>query len=565
MTSVYFWLRNMRASNLVFMAISPFIIYALLTARNYGAALRAVLGIEDNAPQLLGSFTLFAVTAGIGFWGALQLMKSSGIDQDIDFARKCRQRGLVAFALQAFALLYLANSAYVQPYLISLVVNSFDPRTTEWIVIVDQSFTLSEGYDVYFLSKISQVLTYGAAFSALCAALALTPLRMLHSGRSFVFLSLLILAQFAFFFYIIMLGYAGFAVGLMVTLRAAVFAYLGASILGLLWAYLGKLAPSEMMIKAFIAAGVLMIGTGVYIANKPHERAVLVGSLEGPIGIVAGTPSSLIDTVRYGEFLEIVPDQPFKVRSLQDNNTATQLLKSGRITAAVLPPELAGDLPLIWEKTYLPPADKTAATIAFVGGVLFVLLGVVGAITTTHPLVVFANFFVDTIRGIPMLVIILYVGLPLAGALKSASNGYLDLQMMTRGIIAIAIGYSAYMAEIFRAGIEAIPKGQIEAARTMGLREWHVARFIVVPQAIAIVLPALGNEFIAMLKDTSLVSILSVRDLTQRMREFQAQSFLAFEPFNSAALVYVLLTLIAASGIKALDRVVNKSRGHAED
>jgi polar amino acid transport system permease protein len=137
--------------------------------------------------------------------------------------------------------------------------------------------------------------------------------------------------------------------------------------------------------------------------------------------------------------------------------------------------------------------------------------------------------------------------------------------MMTRGIIAIAIGYSAYMAEIFRAGIEAIPKGQIEAARTMGLREWHVARFIVVPQAIAIVLPALGNEFIAMLKDTSLVSILSVRDLTQRMREFQAQSFLAFEPFNSAALVYVLLTLIAASGIKALDRVVNKSRGHAED
>ena len=505
MTSVYLWLRNMRASNLVFMAISPFIIYALLTARNYGAALRAVLGIEDNAPQLLGSFTLFAVTAGIGFWGALQLMKSSGIDQDTDFAIKCRQRGLVAFALQAFALLYLANSAYVQPYLISLVVNSFDPRTTEWIVIVDQSFTLSKGYDVYFLSKISQALTYGTTFSALCAALALTPLRVLHGGRSFVFLSLLILAQFAFFFYIIMLGYAGFAVGLMVTLRAAVFAYLGASILGLLWAYLGKLAPSEMMIKAFIAAGVLMIGTGVYLANKPHERAVLVGSLEGPIGIVAGTPSSLIDTVRYGEFLEIVPDQPFKVRSLQDNNTATQLLKSGRITAAVLPPELAGDLPLIWEKTYLPPADKTAATIAFVGGVLLVLLGVVGAITTTHPLVVFANFFVDTIRGIPMLVIILYVGLPLAGALKSASNGYLDLQMMTRGIIAIAIGYSAYMAEIFRAGIEAIPKGQIEAARTMGLREWHVARFIVVPQAIAIVLPALGNEFIAMLKDTSLV------------------------------------------------------------
>jgi polar amino acid transport system permease protein len=158
--------------------------------------------------------------------------------------------------------------------------------------------------------------------------------------------------------------------------------------------------------------------------------------------------------------------------------------------------------------------------------------------------------------------VILYVGLPLAGALKSASAGYIDLQMMTRGVVAIAIGYSAYMAEIFRAGIEAIPKGQIEAARTLGLREFQVARLIIVPQAIAIVLPALGNEFIAMRKDTSLVSILSVRDLTQRMREFQAQSFLAFEPFNSAALIYVLLTLVAASGIKALDKVVNKGRGH---
>ena len=112
------------------------------------------------------------------------------------------------------------------------------------------------------------------------------------------------------------------------------------------------------------------------------------------------------------------------------------------------------------------------------------------------------------------------------------------------------------MAEIFRAGIEAIPKGQIESARTLGMREWHVARFIIIPQAIAIVLPALGNEFIAMLKDTSLVSILSVRDLTQRMKEFQAQSFLPFEPFNTAALLYIILTLLAASSIKSLEKVV---------
>ena len=100
----------------------------------------------------------------------------------------------------------------------------------------------------------------------------------------------------------------------------------------------------------------------------------------------------------------------------------------------------------------------------------------------------------------------------------------MNIEMLTRGIIAIAIGYSAYMAEIFRAGIEAIPKGQIEAARTLGLREHQVARFVIIPQAIAIVLPALGNEFIAMLKDTSLLSILSIRDVTQRMKEFKPKA-----------------------------------------
>ncbi|MEC8236171.1 MAG: ABC transporter permease subunit, partial [SAR324 cluster bacterium] len=110
------------------------------------------------------------------------------------------------------------------------------------------------------------------------------------------------------------------------------------------------------------------------------------------------------------------------------------------------------------------------------------------------------------------------------------------------------------MAEIFRAGIEAIPKGQIEAARTMGLREWMIVRLVILPQAIKIITPALGNEFIAMLKDTALLSVLSIRDVTMRMREFQAATFLAFTPFNTAALLYVALTLAASSVLKTLER-----------
>ena len=236
------------------------------------------------------------------------------------------------------------------------------------------------------------------------------------------------------------------------------------------------------------------------------------------------------------------------------------LLDKQSISGLIIPKSKTKNRNVIWEGSYLPQKLKNIGISGISIGVLLLLLVGIGAISNLHPLAVFSDFFVDTIRGIPMIVIILYIGLPLAGALKNASGGYMNIEMINRGIIAIAIGYSAYMAEIFRAGIEAIPKGQIEAARTLGMREHHVARFIIIPQAVAIVLPALGNEFIAMLKDTSLLSILSIRDLTQRMKEFQAQSFLAFEPFNTAALLYVLLTLLAASGIKSLDKIVNRNK-----
>ena len=124
----------------------------------------------------------------------------------------------------------------------------------------------------------------------------------------------------------------------------------------------------------------------------------------------------------------------------------------------------------------------------------------------------------------------------------------------TEARIAIAIGYSAYMAEIFRSGIEAVPKGQVEAAQSLGLSRWLAARLIILPQALRIVVPPLGNEFIAMIKDTSLLSILSVRDVTQRMREFQSASFLPFAPFNTAAVLYVVITLACASFLRWIER-----------
>jgi polar amino acid transport system permease protein len=507
-------------------------------------------------------FLLFAVVFSAGFFGSLSILRSLRPDEGPNATARDRRRAAIAFGVQAVLAAALSQMQAIDSYLISVVVNEYDPRTADFIVVIDNNFMLDAAFQAAMLEAGHRYLTWLAAAAAIVFLWALAPITAHRSLPGRLTWILLLVANFAAAFYVVMVAHAGFAVGIMVTLRAAFFAYIGASILGLVWALLTRLKPSRNASIGFAAVGVLAVVVSAWYFTRPHEHVELVGTLDGRIGIVSGTPQGLADTIRYGEFQDAVPESPYKIRSLATVEQALDLLGQGHISAALLPKGVAQNQPILWSASYLEVTTKSIAIVSLTLGALLLLLVGIGRLITSHPLAVFSDFFVDTIRGVPMLVIILYVGLPLAGALKSASVGYIDLQMMTRGILAIAIGYSAYMAEIFRAGIEAIPKGQIEAARTLGLREFQVARLIVVPQAIAIVLPALGNEFIAMLKDTSLVSILSVRDLTQRMREFQAQSFLAFEPFNSAALIYVLLTLIAASGIKALDKIVNRGRGH---
>lgn len=555
-------LRNTRASNLVFLFALPVLIYFVATSRNYGAALTAVLGIEDQALRLLLSFFLFIALGCLGIFGSFLLIKSLRPDQEVTEVRRLQKKASIFFLLQTFTGLGISQSSEIDPYLVSVAVNSFDPRSVEWVVLVNQVFVLDPSFQENLLIRVHDILLKVSIVLGLITLFSFFFTKLYQNRFIKIAILALFLINFCFAFYILMFAYAGFAVGIMVTLRAAFFAYIGASILGLVWALFTRLKGSEFANRVFFILGILLIIFGTINVFKPHENVALVGTLKGKIGIISGTPQHLTDTVRYGDFLNSEPEKPFKIRSLKSIDQAKKLIEQGSITATVLSSDEIGDFPILWETSYLPTRNKKFAICGYVLGALLLLLGAIGRLTSAHPLAVFSDFFVDTIRGIPMLVIILYVGLPLAGAIKSGTGGIIDMQMMTRGIIAIAIGYSAYMAEIFRAGIEAIPKGQIESARTLGLREWHVARFIIIPQAIAIVLPALGNEFIAMLKDTSLVSILSVRDLTQRMKEFQAQSFLAFEPFNSAALIYVILTLIAASGIKSLDKIVNKAREH---
>ena len=159
-------------------------------------------------------------------------------------------------------------------------------------------------------------------------------------------------------------------------------------------------------------------------------------------------------------------------------------------------------------------------------------LGRISQITIVNRI---ATVYVEVIRGIPLLVQLFYI--------YYALGNWIKLSGPAAAILAMSICYGAYMAEIFRAGIQSIPKGQMEAALALGLSRGQAMRKVILPQTIKVILPPIGNEFIALLKDSSLVSILAVADLLRRGREYASTSFRYFESYTVIALIYLVMTL----------------------
>ncbi len=165
-----------------------------------------------------------------------------------------------------------------------------------------------------------------------------------------------------------------------------------------------------------------------------------------------------------------------------------------------------------------------------------------------------ARLYVEVMRGVPIIVLLLYVAFVLAPALVDLWNwlrGLLGLDpirprefsLLWRAVIALTLAYSAFLAEVFRAGLLSVEKGQVEAAMALGLGRWHRFRLIVFPQAFRVIFPALGNDFVAMVKDSSLVSVLGVTDVTQLGKVIAAGNFRYFETYNVVALIYLTLTI----------------------
>jgi polar amino acid transport system permease protein len=185
-----------------------------------------------------------------------------------------------------------------------------------------------------------------------------------------------------------------------------------------------------------------------------------------------------------------------------------------------------------------------------------------------------ARLYVEIIRGVPILVLLFWIAFAGAPAFVVAWNfvtqpiqsaGYMepmlvrDVSLLWRAIIALTVGYSAFIAEIFRAGIQSVDAGQVEAAKALGLSGYQRFRLIVMPQAIRTILPPLGNDFIAMVKDSSLVSVLGVADITQMGKIYAAGSFRFFETYSLVAYAYLILTVGLSLGLRALERRMRRA------
>lgn len=194
------------------------------------------------------------------------------------------------------------------------------------------------------------------------------------------------------------------------------------------------------------------------------------------------------------------------------------------------------------------------AVVGYLGACLLGLGLAVGCLSRFLWLRQLCRLYIEVMRGVPIIVLLLYVAFVLSPLIVAGWNWIAapfgldglrtrDFPLLWRAVLALIFAYAAFLAEIFRAGLQAVDVGQIEAAKALGLNGWQRFRLIVFPQAFRMILPPLGNDFVAMVKDSSLVSVLGVGDITQLAKVTAAGNFKYFETYNVAALIYLTMTI----------------------
>ena len=181
---------------------------------------------------------------------------------------------------------------------------------------------------------------------------------------------------------------------------------------------------------------------------------------------------------------------------------------------------------------------------------------------------IIATIFVDVIRGVPMIVLAFYVFFAVPMLLNNIMhlntmlgiNTQLTLTALQAGTICLALNCGAYMAEIIRAGIESVDKGQMEAARSLGLSYWKAMANVVLPQAIRTMIPSIINQFIITLKDTSILSVIGFPELVNTAKNVVANTMSAFQVWSIVALMYLIVITLLSRLAKRVERRLNRGR-----
>ena len=181
---------------------------------------------------------------------------------------------------------------------------------------------------------------------------------------------------------------------------------------------------------------------------------------------------------------------------------------------------------------------------------------------------IIATIFVDVIRGVPMIVLAFYVFFAVPMLLNNIMhlntllglNSQLTLSTLQAGTICLALNCGAYMAEIIRAGIESVDKGQMEAARSLGLSYWKAMAKVVLPQAIRTMIPSIINQFIITLKDTSILSVIGFPELVNTAKNVVANTMSAFQVWSIVALMYLIVITLLSRLAKRVERRLNRGR-----
>ena len=197
------------------------------------------------------------------------------------------------------------------------------------------------------------------------------------------------------------------------------------------------------------------------------------------------------------------------------------------------------------------PVTFQATILAILGAIIIGTLTGLGSVSKRRWVNMVSGVYVELIRGIPLLVQLIFI--------YYAMGRFFRIQGMVAAVVALSICFGAYMGEIVRAGIQAIPRGQMEAAIAVGLSRGQAFRYVILPQTVKVILPAVGNEFISMLKDSSLVSAIALSDILRKGREYISRTFLSLETMLIVALVYLVITLVLSRLVGMLEERLHKN------